>query len=61
MFSRFVWKMVERVNEDEYNGCIVLGRKDNTDMLPDLAYEMSRYMRQIGFYAIWESVSESEM
>lgn len=61
LFSRFVWKMVERINEDEENGCIVLGSKDNTGMFPDLAYEMSKYMRQVGFYAVWESISESEI
>ena len=59
-FSQFIWRMVERINEDEENGKEVLGSKDNTDMLPDLSYEITKYMREIGFYYIWEKVSDSE-
>ena len=55
-FSQFIWRMVERINEDEENGKEGLGSKDNTDMLPDLSYEITKYMREIGFYSIWEKV-----
>ena len=40
---------------------MVLGGAENTDMLPDLNYEISKYMKKVGFYAIWERISESNM
>lgn len=59
LFSTFVWKMVEQINEDEENGVVVLGGADNTEMLPDLNYEVSQYMKQVGFHSTWEKVSRS--
>jgi len=59
VFSTFVWKMVEQINEDEENGIVVLGGADNTEMLPDLNYEVSQYMKQVGFHSTWEKVSRS--
>lgn len=60
-FSEFLWNMVEQINEDEEKGNIVLGSADNTDMLPDLNYEISKYMKKAGFYSIWEKISESNI
>ncbi len=54
----FVWKMVEKINQDEENGKIVLGSSDNTEMLPDLNYEITKYMKNIGHYSTWEKISE---
>jgi predicted transcriptional regulator len=59
VLSTFVWKMVEQINEDEENGNIVLGGADNTEMLPDLNYEISQYMKQVGFHSTWERISRS--
>jgi len=61
VFSTFVWKMVEQINEDEENKKLVLGSTDNTEMLPDLNYEISKYMKQIGFYSIWERISDANI
>ncbi len=61
LFSTFVWKMVEQINEDEENGVVVLGGADNTEMLPDLNYEVSQYMKQVGFYSAWERISNSNI
>jgi hypothetical protein len=61
LISRFAWKMAEMINDDEANGIEVFGRTDNTDMLPDLSYEMTRYMKSVGYYSIWKKVSEEEM
>lgn len=61
VFSTFVWKMVEQINEDEENGKIVLGSSDNTEMLPDLSYEISKYMKQVGFYSAWDRISDSNI
>ena len=60
-FSEFLWNMVEQVNEDEEKGNMVLGSTDNTDMLPDLNYEISKYMKKVGFYSIWEKVSKTNI
>ena len=60
-FSEFVWTMVERINHDEEEGKVVLGSTDNTEMLSDLNYEVSRYLRSVGFYSVWERVSERHL
>jgi len=53
--------MVERINRDEAEGTVVLGSADNTEMLPDLNYEVSKYLRSVGFYSVWERVSERHL
>ncbi len=58
---RFTWKIAELVNSDEENGIQVLGSNDNTEMLPDLSYEISKLMRSSGYEAIWQRISEEEM
>jgi len=60
-FSEFVWDIVERINRDEEEGKVVLGSTDNTEMLPDLNYEVSKYLRSVGFYSVWERVSERHL
>lgn len=44
-FSEFVWDMVERINRDEEAGKLVPVSADNTEMLPDPNYEVSKYLR----------------
>lgn len=61
IFSKFIWDIVEHINEDEENEVPVLGSIDNTDMLPDISYEVSKYMKDTGFYDVWLTVSEQEM
>jgi hypothetical protein len=60
-FSRFIWEMAGRVNIDESEGNIVLGSSDNSEMLPDVSYEVVNYMKSAGFYATWETISDEEM
>lgn len=60
-FSRFVWQVAGLVNDDEENAIEVLGSIDNTDMLPDLSYEISTYMKSVGYYPIWQRISDQEM
>ena len=60
-FSEFVWEMVERINRDEEAGTVVLGSADNIELLPDLNYEVSKYLRSVGFYSVWEKVSERHL
>ncbi len=59
--SVFVWKMVEKINKDEENEKSVLGSTDNTEMLSDLSYEMTKYMKKVGFYSAWEKISNSNI
>ena len=61
LFSVFIWDMVGKINEDEENGVVVIGSIDNTEMLPDISYEVTKYMKDTGFYSVWLSVSKKEM
>lgn len=61
IFAQFIWQMVEAINEDEENNITVLGRTDNTEMLPDISYEVTKLMKDNGYYSVWESVSRDEM
>ena len=61
VFSRFIWQMVEAINEDEENNVVVLDSLDNTEMLPDVSYEITKLMKSIGYYSVWESISKDEM
>jgi hypothetical protein len=42
VFSRFIWDMVEQMNNDEENEIEVMGSLDNTEMLPDNSYEITK-------------------
>lgn len=59
--SRFIWQMVEAVNEDEEAQVEVLGSTDNTEILPDLNYEATKLMKDAGYYAVWLVISNDEM
>lgn len=61
IFAMFIWDMVEKINNDEENGITVLGSTDNTEMFPDLNYEVTKYMKQVGFYSVWERISAQKM
>lgn len=56
LLCRFVWKMLDKMEEDEENNIAVLGSVDNSDMIPDISYEMTKLMKDVGFYRVWESV-----
>lgn len=61
VFSKFVWEMVGQMNEDEENGVEVLGCVDNSEMIPDISYEVTKIMRKFGFYGVWEKISSEEL
>ena len=61
ILSRFIWRVAELINNDEENAVEVLGSIDNTEMLPDLSYEISAYMKAIGYYSVWQRVSDQEI
>ncbi len=53
--------MVEAINEDEESGVPVLGSKDNTEILPDINYEITKLMKNTDYYHVWEKVSKQEI
>lgn len=61
IFANFIWDVVEAVNEDEESGIEVMGSTDNTDMLPDLSYEVTKLMKDSGFYQVWKQKSSEHM
>ena len=58
VFGRFIWSMVDMIHADEDAGNEVLGSTDNTDILPDLSYEITNYMRKHGYFDVWSRVSD---
>lgn len=56
--SKFVWQVVDAMHEDEENQVEVLGSTSNIEMIPDLEYEISNYMRSVGFFSVWQKVSD---
>ena len=52
-FSAFVWQMAGRMNQDAAAGIAVLGASDNTEMIPDVYFEIGEFMAQCGFEAVW--------
>lgn len=58
-FSKFIWLVVDAIHEDEENGILVLGSTNNIEMIPDLEYEVSTYMKTTGFHNVWIRVSEN--
>ncbi len=59
LFSLFVWQVVDAIHEDKENRTIVLGSDDNIELIPDLEYEVSSYMRSTSFLNVWLEVSEN--
>lgn len=55
LFCKFIWDVVESIHSDSELEVLVLGNTDNTDMLSDLAYEITNHMKQTGYYSIWET------
>ena len=60
LFAQFIWKMVEQMGIDSENGTVVLGRADNTDTIPDIDYEISLYLANLGYEEIWEKTCDAE-
>ena len=59
ILSKFAWEVAGLINEDEENNIEVFGSTDNTEMIPDLSYEITMYMKKTGYYSVWEEISDS--
>lgn len=60
LFCKFIWDVVESIHSDSELEVLVLGNTDNTDMLSDLAYEITNHMKQTGYYSIWETTLDQQ-
>lgn len=58
--AQFVWQMVGQMGIDSENGVSVLGRTDNTDVIPDIDYEISLYLANLGYEEIWNTICNDE-
>jgi hypothetical protein len=54
----FIWDMLDLMAEDREQRIIVLGGTDNTQMAPDISYEMDALMHKSGYEKIWEDISD---
>ena len=59
-FAQFIWQMVGQMGIDSENGVSVLGRTDNTDTIPDIDFEISLYLANLGYEEIWNDNGDSE-
>jgi len=58
--SRFIWHMADKMSIDCNNNKQVLGHTDNSEMLPDVEYEITLYLDQLGYINIWDRISDEE-
>jgi len=54
--SRFVVHVVDQMAKDTIEGVLVLGSVDNTNMIPDIDYEISLYLANKGMEGVWDAV-----
>ena len=52
--------MLDRMSEDSNNKIEVLGRTDNSSIIPDLEYEITLHIDEAGFRSVWDRVSDEE-
>lgn len=55
--AKFIWRMADQMAIDSNNQNVVLGGVDNSDMLPDVVYELTLYLDRCGYSATWDAVS----
>lgn len=56
VLAKFIWKMADQMAIDNENNTVVLGRTDNSDIMPDVNYEISLYLSNKGYGNIWDKV-----
>lgn len=60
LLSRFIWQMLDRMSEDANKKITVIGQTDNSNMIPDLEYEITLHIDEKGFRSVWDRVSDEE-
>lgn len=56
--GHFIWDMLDLMAKDREQQVIVLGGTDNTQMAPDISYEIDALMDSSGYGKIWEDISD---
>ena len=56
VFVSFIIRMVDAIHSDADNEVSVLGDTNNADILPDISYEMTSYMRKTQYFHVLEEV-----
>lgn len=56
--AKFIWRMADQIAIDNENNTVVLGRTDNSDIMPDVDYEISLYLGNKGYGNIWDKVCD---
>ena len=54
----FIWNMLDLMAKDREQGVVVLGGINNTQMAPDISYEMDALMHASGYEELWERISD---
>ena len=56
--GHFIWEMLDLMAKDREQKVTVLGGTDNTQMAPDISYEIDALMHSSGYGKIWEDISD---
>jgi hypothetical protein len=56
IFTSFIIAMVDAIHRDAENQIPVFGYADNTDILSDISYEVTSYMRKTPYFSIWDDL-----
>ena len=59
-FAQFIWQMVGQMGTGSEEGVSVFGRSDNTDTVPDIDYEISLYLANLGYAKIWDKICDDQ-
>lgn len=58
LLSRFVWVMINEMAKDCESETVVLGRIDNSSLIPDIDYEIGVYLNERGYGVVWDKVCD---
>ena len=56
--AKFIWCMADQMAVGNQNNIVALGRTDNSDIMPDVDYEISSYFSDVGYESIWDKVCD---
>lgn len=57
-FGWFIVSMIDAMASDMQNGVFVLGGVDNTEMIPDIDYEVSLFLANRGWGGVWDEICD---
>lgn len=57
-FGKFILLVIDSMAKDMQNNVKVIGSVDNTSMIPDIDYEVSLYLSNIGMEDIWDQICD---